>query len=91
MRHVEPSIFQAVVNGSADDAVMSELFGLEHSHSPASERLRQEMAELEDRVLEGRATEAELQRYAELKRLLPGGIGEAANRSLRALLATWAP
>ena len=38
----------------ADDAVMSELFGLDHAHSPAAEELRERAAALELKVVTGK-------------------------------------
>lgn len=78
-------IWSAVVNGGADDAVMTELFGLEHAHSPQSERLRREVAALEGRVLRGEASAEQTARYVELRARLSADIGELADQKLRAL------
>ena len=85
MDHVNPRLFNAIVNGSADDAVMSELFGLEHAHSEAAEELREQVAELELKALREVATRDDLRRYEELKALLPNDLGEQADRRFRAM------
>jgi energy-coupling factor transporter ATP-binding protein EcfA2 len=49
--HVTGELFQEITRGSADEAIMTELFGLEHTHSDESELLRRRLAEVEARVL----------------------------------------
>lgn len=44
---VKGEMFNRIVNGSADDAVLSDFFGLETSYSKRSAGLRRELAELE--------------------------------------------
>lgn len=83
IEHLEPRLFQAVVNGGADDAVMSELFGLEHAHSPHAEELRQRVAGLELKVLTDKAKPAEQREYQALRAQLPDDLGELADRKLR--------
>lgn len=51
---VSEDTFRRVVNGSADDAVVTELFGLAHAWSPRSHELREELAGIESRILAGR-------------------------------------
>lgn len=82
---ISHSAWAAVVNGGADDAVMTDLFGLEHAHSQHAEYLRQELAGLEVKVLQDTATTIELDRYDDLKVLLGDDIGAAADRKLRAI------
>jgi energy-coupling factor transporter ATP-binding protein EcfA2 len=82
---VSHSGWAAVVNGGADDAVMTDLFGLEHAHSQSAEDLRQEMVELEVKALQDTATTIELDRYDALKSLLGDDLGAAADRKLRAV------
>lgn len=83
IEHLEPRLFQAVVNGGADDAVMSELFGLEHAHSARAEKLRQEAAELELRLLRGDDGAKVVERYEALRAQLSDDLGEAADRGVR--------
>lgn len=81
--HLDPVMLRAVVNGGADDAVMSELFGLEHAHSPNAELLRRRVAELELKLLMNKAGEQETKEYERLRKQLPGDLGELADRKLR--------
>ena len=88
-RRIEPvgeETWRAIIQGGADDAVLTELFGLEHAHSAEAERLRKEVAALEAKVTRATATPEELARYKELKKRLTAGIGELADRKLRAVL-----
>jgi energy-coupling factor transporter ATP-binding protein EcfA2 len=83
IEHLEPRLFNAVVNGGADDAVMSELFGLEHAHSRRAEALRQRVAALELKLLTSKARPAEQREYDVLRQQLPDDLGELADRKLR--------
>ena len=47
-------LFNRIVNGGADDATLSELFGLEYTHSYQSELLRHRAAELEAKAMVGK-------------------------------------
>ncbi len=51
--HVSIELFRKVVNGGADDAVVSELFGLETPYSPEASRKREDLALLESRAALG--------------------------------------
>lgn len=83
MRHVSDEWFTAIVNGSADDAVVSELFGLEHPHSERAEKLRKDVAMLERKILRKQATKADREAYITLKQQLPDDLAELADRVLR--------
>lgn len=68
-RIVDQDLYQRVVYGSGDDAILSELFGVETPYSPAAERMRQHLGNLEIKVLDGkpqsrrrRSTESSLKR-----------------------------
>jgi AAA domain, putative AbiEii toxin, Type IV TA system/AAA domain len=52
-------LFRRIIHGTADDATMSELFGLEYSHSLESESLRKRLASLEAKQIRGEANEIE--------------------------------
>jgi len=68
------------------DAVLTELFGLEHAHSTEAEQLRKAVADLEAKVIRGTATPEEMRKYEELKHRLTADLGELADRKLRAVL-----
>lgn len=71
VEHVSEELYYTVVNGSADDAVMTELFGLETPYSKESEKLRDEVAHLEARLQTGKATKEEEKELEELRSQLP--------------------
>lgn len=83
IEHVDEHLFNSIVNGGADDAVMSQLFGLEHAHSQPAEELRERAAALELKVVTGTASAEEEQQHAKIISVLPGDIGEEADRKLR--------
>lgn len=67
---IEGDLYERVIHGSAEDVALSELFGLDSSYPPRARRLRQELVELEIKVLDGQADEVQRARYAELQELL---------------------
>ena len=83
--HVSPDVFNTVVNGDADDAVMTALFGVERPHSPNAERLRRRIAQLEVRLINGVATAEEKQELSELSAQLPKSGSALVEQALRKL------
>ncbi len=91
---VPPRVWQAIVNGSADDAVMSELFDLEHPHSRRAEEKRQRLAKLEAQLLLGESTVSMAstnsgsasEEYEQLRDELGANLGDLARIRLQALL-----
>jgi hypothetical protein len=67
---VDQGLYERVVYGSGDDAVLSELFGLESPYSKQAEELRQELVALELKVIAGQASKTEVTEYHELRRRL---------------------
>lgn len=67
---VSEDLYARVVNGTADDAVLTELFGLESPYSARAEQLRQRMTQLEREVLSRRASEAQRAEYFSLVNLI---------------------
>jgi hypothetical protein len=67
---VDQDLYDRVVYGSGDDAVLSELFGLETPYSERAEELRKELVPLEMSVLAGEADGDDIERYRKLRRLL---------------------
>lgn len=83
--HASDSLFARVVNGGADEAVMSDLFGLERPHSAKSEELREQAAELEAAMVTGRATEEKCAQWRSVLAQLPDDPDEDAERAIRRL------
>jgi predicted ATP-binding protein involved in virulence len=60
-------LFNRVVNGSADDAVLTDLFGLETPLSTRAVGVRSEISEIEMRLIKGEADEDDPKRLEDLK------------------------
>jgi predicted ATP-binding protein involved in virulence len=69
-RVVVRDLYERIVFGSGDDAVLSELFGLDSPYSEQAEDLRRELVTLEVKVVSGQASEAEIASYQALRRRL---------------------
>jgi hypothetical protein len=69
-RVVDQDLYERIVYGSGDDAVLSELFGLDTPYSERAERLRAELVELEVAVIGGTAGERAVRRYERLREML---------------------
>jgi hypothetical protein len=67
---VSQDLYERVVYGSGDDAVLSELFGLETLYSERAEALRSELIELEILVLDGEASPQQIERFHQLEEML---------------------
>ncbi|WP_086829651.1 AAA family ATPase [Allokutzneria sp. NRRL B-24872] len=67
---VDQDLYERIVFGSGDDAVLSELFGLDTPYSERAQQLRRELVELEVGVLAGEISDAAKYRYQQLKDLL---------------------
>ncbi|WP_439681764.1 AAA family ATPase [Embleya sp. MST-111070] len=67
---VSRDLYERVVFGSGDDAVLSELFGLDTPYSVRARRLRSELVALEVAVVTGHADPVQAERYRELKERL---------------------
>lgn len=65
-RVVHDDLFRRVVNGSGDDAVLTELFGLDSPYSERVDELRAMLTRLERLAIRGEAEPADLQALAEL-------------------------
>ncbi|MFE8604652.1 AAA family ATPase [Archangium violaceum] len=83
--HVSDELYKTVVNGTVDEAALTELFGLEHVHSDRSEQLRERVAQLEARVLEGAATPEEREELKRLSAQLPDTGSALVDRAVRKL------
>jgi energy-coupling factor transporter ATP-binding protein EcfA2 len=65
-RIVPDDLYRRVVNGSADDAVLTELFGLESPYSQRVDELRAELTRLERLAIRGDAQLNDMERLADL-------------------------
>ncbi|MFF0515503.1 AAA family ATPase [Streptomyces sp. NPDC004250] len=71
---VDEDLYRRVVYGSGDDAVLSELFGLETPYSSRAEQQRQRLVALERKVYAEAATAEEIAEYQELSGLLTSSL-----------------
>lgn len=85
--HVSEELYNTVVNGSLDEAVLTELFGLDSPYSEPAEKLRERVAYLEAQFQIGKATKAEKREYQELSARLPQTPVTAVEQALRKLAA----
>lgn len=77
--------WRSVANGTVEDAILSELFGLEDSRSAAAIRLSERLGEIEAIAMGGKRLSAKLRaEYDALQRQLPAPETEGA-RLLRAM------
>ena len=78
-RIVGQDLYQRVVFGSGDDAILSELFGVDTPYSPAAERMRERLGDLEIKVLDGRASVEEKEEYRALSDTLTSSLSARAD------------
>lgn len=84
-RVVDEDLYHRVVYGSGDDAVLSELFGIETPYSPAAEKLRERLGDLEIKVLDGAATADEKEEYREISDMLSSSLSTRADEVAKRL------
>jgi energy-coupling factor transporter ATP-binding protein EcfA2 len=85
--HVSGDLYNTVVNGSADDAVLTELFGLETPYSEPAERLREDVARLEAKLQTGKASDRDRSELKDLRSRLPQNLSTDVEQALRKLAA----
>jgi len=83
--HVSEALYNTVVNGGADDAVLTELFGLDTPYSGESERLRERVAQLEALLQSGKVSDKEREELKELRSRLPQTLSADMEQALRTL------
>ncbi len=71
---VSEELYRRIVYGSGDDAVLSELFGLESPYSDRAEDARRRLGDIEGRVLAGDSSDDELAEYQELSDRLQSSL-----------------
>ncbi|MET9328742.1 AAA family ATPase [Tsukamurella sp. NPDC003166] len=80
--------FNRVVRGTLDDAVMSDMFGLDHVLSEDATSVRERLADLESIAMDRDLTKSEQAEIASLRRELPHTQSERAQAVARALQAS---
>ncbi|GIE33878.1 ATP-binding protein [Actinoplanes italicus] len=84
---VDQARYERIVYGSGDDAVVSDLFGLDTPYSEEAVRLRRELVSLETDVLAGRAGADAVRRYEQLRHRLSSSPATRAVELAAGLLA----
>jgi hypothetical protein len=81
---VGQDLYERIVFGSGDDAVLSDLFGLDTPYSEKAQSLRRELVDLEVAVVSDVADEEQERRYLQLRELLESSpvarVGEVTAR-----------
>lgn len=73
-RVIDQDLYQRVVYGSGDDAILSELFGVDTPYSAEAEMMRERLGDLETKVLDGTATAEEKEEYRTLSETLTSSL-----------------
>ncbi|MEU8266612.1 AAA family ATPase [Sphaerisporangium sp. NPDC049002] len=73
-RVVDDDLYERVVYGSGDDALLTDLFGMDSPYSNHAEDMRRRLTELERAVLRGTASPAEAQEYERLRDTLTSSL-----------------
>ena len=71
---IDDHLYDRVVYGSGDDAVLSALFGVASPYSFRAEQLRRRLSDLEVRIIEGTASEPEKREYRSLSEQLTSSL-----------------
>jgi hypothetical protein len=64
---VDEQLYRRVVHGSGDDAVMSELFGIDSLYQETTRRMRRALTSLEANIALGRASQEDRREYERLR------------------------
>ena len=67
-------VYQRVIYGSGDDAILTELFGIETPYSVEAEKLRSRLGALEGKVLRGQGSPEEIAEYEMLSERLTSSL-----------------
>jgi energy-coupling factor transporter ATP-binding protein EcfA2 len=73
-RIIDQDLYERIVYGSGDDAILTELFGVDTPYSAQAEQLRQRLGDLETKVLEGKASAEEKEEFKALTELLTSSM-----------------
>ena len=84
-RVVDGDLFNRVVNGSADDAVITDLFGLETPYSPKTVALRNEAAALVVQASSGQIDDAGRRKLVSIRHVLPKTVSTDVAAAIRQL------
>ena len=84
-RIIDDELYRRIIYGSGEDAVLTELFGVDTPYSPEAEKMRDRLGDLEIKVLDGSASAEEIAEYRELNRALTSSLSTRAEEVVRRL------
>jgi hypothetical protein len=84
-RIIDEDLYKRVIFGSGDDAILTDLFGLETPYSVEAEKMRDRIGDLEVKVLGGSATNSERAEYEALSQTLTSSLSARADEIVRSL------
>jgi hypothetical protein len=73
-RILEQDLYERVVYGSGDDAILTDLFGVDTPYSAEAESMRRRLGDLEVKVLDGSASVAEKEEFRSLSERLTSSM-----------------
>jgi energy-coupling factor transporter ATP-binding protein EcfA2 len=82
---VDDDLYRRIIYGSGDDAVLTELFGVDTPYSAEAEEMRERLGDLEVKVLKGLASDEEKLEYKALSQRLTSSLGTRAEEVIRRL------
>ncbi|MEW9553523.1 AAA family ATPase [Nonomuraea sp. NPDC050783] len=71
---VDQDLYERVVFGSGDDAILTGLFGVDSPYSTRAEDVRRRLGDLEEKVLSGSASNEEIESYRRLSKMLESSL-----------------
>ncbi|MEV4565338.1 AAA family ATPase [Nonomuraea sp. NPDC049419] len=71
---IDQDLYQRVVLGSGDDAILTELFGMDSPYSRHADNLRRTLGDLEEQVLSGSASRTAVDAYRTLSEILKSSL-----------------
>jgi hypothetical protein len=82
---LDGDVYDRIVYGSGDDAVLTALFGVTSPYSRRADQLRQRMGQLEARILDGSASENEQSEYKSLSETLSSSLSTRVDEIMKRL------
>jgi hypothetical protein len=82
-RIIGDDLYNRVIYGSGDDAILTELFGLDTPYSEEAEKIRERLGDLEVKVLNGSASKEESAEYRTLSQTLTSSLSARADEVVR--------
>lgn len=85
LNHVSDDDFKKLVNGSPEEAVLTELFGLDSPYSQRTQEIKKEISSIEHKIIEDQASAAEKKKFKMLKSEIPSDAFEEMKKLVEEL------